>query len=33
MAKSDSSRKIDALKQLKNNLAFHVEKYYHCFQQ
>jgi SRSO17 transposase len=32
MVKSDSSRKIDALKQLKNNLAFHVEEYYHCFQ-
>jgi hypothetical protein len=28
----DSPRKDDILKQLKNSLSFHIEKYYHCFQ-
>jgi SRSO17 transposase len=32
MTKCGSPRKDDALKQLKNNLSFHVEEYHHCFQ-
>ncbi|WP_200375125.1 transposase [Thiocystis violacea] len=31
MQKSDAQKKIDALKQLHNHLASHIEEYSHCF--
>ena len=32
MTKCGSPRKDDALKQLNNNLSFHIAEYHHCFQ-